>query len=283
MVRSMIIWLTGGPGCSSTLALLTENGPCSVNPDGETTTINPYSWTETAHVLWLDQPAGVGYSYGSETDANEKMVSEDAYYFLQGFFKKYPEYSKSPFYVVGESYAGHYVPAISHRIYRGNQKLRDGDVKINFAGLAIGNGLTNPEEQYKWYPEMGHNNSHHLQIFSDSEYETMMEVVPRCTSLIQTCNSGDGAVSNFACQTAFLVCNTGLTSPYQATGLNPYDIRKECDKPPLCYDFDHINKFLRSDKTKKALNVDAKHSHQWTTCNFGKYVKAVFFLQPSES
>lgn len=61
-----VVWLTGGPGCSSTLALLTENGPCSVNPDGKTTTPNPNSWTEAAHVLWLDQPAGVGFSYGAE-------------------------------------------------------------------------------------------------------------------------------------------------------------------------------------------------------------------------
>ena len=51
----LVVWLTGGPGCSSTLALLTENGPCKVNDDGKSTTVNPYSWTEAAHVLWLDQ------------------------------------------------------------------------------------------------------------------------------------------------------------------------------------------------------------------------------------
>ena len=83
----LIMWLTGGPGCSSTLALLTENGPCKVNSDGKTTSINEFSWTETAHVLWLDQPAGVGYSYGSTNDYNEEMISEDAYYFLQEFYK----------------------------------------------------------------------------------------------------------------------------------------------------------------------------------------------------
>lgn len=109
-VIPLIVWLTGGPGCSSTLALLTENGPCTVNPDGQSTTVNPHSWTETAHVLWLDQPAGVGFSYGQETDSNEEMVAEDAYYFLQAFFQTYPEYQKSPLYIVGESYAGHYGP-----------------------------------------------------------------------------------------------------------------------------------------------------------------------------
>lgn len=105
-----VVWLTGGPGCSSTLALLTENGPCSVNPDADGTTVNPYSWTEAAHVLWLDQPAGVGFSYGDETDSNENMIAEDAYYFLQAFFQTYPEYvRKDPFlYIVGESYGGMY-------------------------------------------------------------------------------------------------------------------------------------------------------------------------------
>ena len=149
-----VVWLTGGPGCSSTLALLTENGPCSVNDDGKTTTVNPYSWTETAHVLWLDQPAGVGFSYGEETDVNEQMVAEDAYYFLQAFMQTYPEYADSPLYIVGESYAGHYVPSISHRIYEGNKKLpADGLIKLNYAGLAIGNGLTSPEKQYPAYPD----------------------------------------------------------------------------------------------------------------------------------
>ena len=101
-----VVWLTGGPGCSSTLALLTENGPCSVNSDGATTSPNPYSWTEAAHVLWLDQPAGVGFSYGAENDSGEEMVSEDAYFFLQAFFQTHPEYAKSPLYITGESYAG---------------------------------------------------------------------------------------------------------------------------------------------------------------------------------
>ena len=56
-----VVWLTGGPGCSSTLALLTENGPCKVNDDGKSTTVNPYSWTEAAHVLWLDQVSILSY------------------------------------------------------------------------------------------------------------------------------------------------------------------------------------------------------------------------------
>ncbi|KAG7370847.1 peptidase S10 serine carboxypeptidase family protein [Nitzschia inconspicua] len=268
-----VVWLTGGPGCSSTLALLTENGPCSVNPDGKTTKINPYSWTEAAHVLWLDQPAGVGYSYGDENDSGEAMVSEDAYYFFQAFFQAHPEYSKSPLYIIGESYAGHYVPAITHRIWKGNQSPCEKCIDINLAGLAIGNGLTNPEEQYQWYPEMVWNNSHGIKVVDESVYQAMKAAVPKCVALIHQCNQGDNTIDNFACQTAFLVCNLALTSPYQATGLNPYDIRKKCDKPPLCYDFSNVANFLNLESTKQALGVDESHVHNWNACNYGINMK----------
>lgn len=264
-----VVWLTGGPGCSSTLALLTENGPCTVNEDGASTSVNPYSWTEAAHVLWLDQPAGVGFSYGEETDSGEEMVSEDAYYFLQAFFQSHPEYANSPLYIIGESYGGHYVPAIAHRVYVGNNNPTDKTINLNLAGLAIGNGLTDPEEQYKWYPEMVWNNSHGIKVVDEKTYEAMGAVVPKCTALIDQCNKGTSTINDFACQSAFLVCNMGLTSPYQATGLNPYDIRKKCEVRPLCYDFSYIQKFLNLESTKQALNVDEKHSHTWESCNFG--------------
>ena len=268
-----VVWLTGGPGCSSTLALLSENGPCSVNHDGKGTTVNPNSWTEAAHVLWLDQPAGVGFSFGSETDSSEEMISEDAYYFLQAFFQSHPEYAKSPLYIIGESYGGHYAPAIAHRTWLGNQAGLDNTIHLNLAGVGIGNGLTKPEEQYKWYPEMVYNNSHGIKVVSEEVYETMKAVVPKCTALIHKCNEGDSALDDFACQSAFLVCNVGLTSPYQATGLNPYDIRKQCEKPPLCYDFSFIQDWLNLETTKQALNVDETHSHHWESCNMGINLK----------
>lgn len=99
----LVVWLTGGPGCSSSLALLTENGPCTVNDDGKTTALNAHSWTESAHVLWLDQPANVGYSYGQDNDTNEEMISEDAYYFLQAFLQSEDgkKYKNNPLFIVG--------------------------------------------------------------------------------------------------------------------------------------------------------------------------------------
>lgn len=264
----VVVWLTGGPGCSSSLALLTENGPCSVEDDGATTKVNPHSWTESAHVLWLDQPANVGYSYGQGNDTNEGMISEDAYYFLQAWFKSAQgqKYKDSPLFIVGESYGGHYAPAIAHRISRGNKDLKPGLATLNLKGLAVGNGLTDPEEQYKWYAEMAFKNSHNNAVISEDTYNTMKKAEPMCTKGIHQCNKGDNMLDSFACQAAFMLCNMALTTPYRMTGLNPYDIRKECGNNPLCYDFSHIEKFMNNPNTKKALHVDA-HNPSWQTCN----------------
>merc|ERR1711869_49568 len=57
----LIMWLSGGPGCSSQLALLAENGPCTVNKQGKAK-LNPHSWHTKANMMWVDQPAGVGFS-----------------------------------------------------------------------------------------------------------------------------------------------------------------------------------------------------------------------------
>jgi cathepsin A (carboxypeptidase C) len=268
----IILWLTGGPGCSSTLALLFENGPCKVSEDGHSTTINPYSWTEAAHVLWLDQPAGVGYSYGKESDYNEEMISEDAYYFLQEFYKEHPEYSENPLTIVGESYGGHYAPAVAHKVWSKNKMSDDSMLQINLAGLAVGNGLTDPAEQYKWYPEMAVHNSHGIKVLPDDVYQQMKDAVPKCVSLIEECNAGDSFVNKFACQTAFILCNTAETTPYQMTGMNPYDIRKKCEVMPLCYDFSNVETFLNLDSTKEALHI-SEESNTWKSCNMGINLK----------
>lgn len=104
----VILWMTGGPGCSSELALLHENGPCELNKAGTATLENIYGWNNKANIVYIDQPADVGFSYGTQAgwDHNEKQVSQDMYTFLQGFFQKHPEWLSNEFYVFGESYGG---------------------------------------------------------------------------------------------------------------------------------------------------------------------------------
>ena len=118
---------------------------CTVNSAGTATTTNPYSWNANASLLYIDQPAGTGFSYGLGMDHSEAAVAADMYDFLQQFFKGHPEYASRDFYAFGESYGGHYVPAVTHKVWQMNGHLPPGAIKLNLKGTSVGNGLTNPE------------------------------------------------------------------------------------------------------------------------------------------
>jgi cathepsin A (carboxypeptidase C) len=255
----LVIWLTGGPGCSSQLALLTENGPCKVTEDGLNTVNNPYSWNTNANIMWVDQPAGVGYSYGTKVDHNEIEVAEDMYQFVQHFLTAHPEYSQNEFFVFGESYGGHYAPAVTNRIFKGNQQ-KEG-LQVNLKGVGVGNGLTDPVVQYQYYPEMAMNNSYGIKTVTEDAYVKMLKHVNPCTLMGQACQQ-----SVDACETAYTYCNLFLTTPYYNTGLNPYDIRVPCGDNDLCYNFTSIETFLNSPATRAALHVSDKVD-TWVSCD----------------
>jgi cathepsin A (carboxypeptidase C) len=258
----LIMWLNGGPGCSSMLGLLTENGPCTVSADGTETINNPYSWTNNANVMWVDQPAFVGYSYGAnirDLDHNESMIAEDMYHFLQQFFAAHPEYQQNEFFVFGESYGGHYAPSISARIHQGN--VNNEGIKINLKGLGVGNGLTDPLIQYRYYPAMAMNNTYGIKCVSEETYQHMVDRVPKCEKLIMACQDNTSL-----CLPADDYCNLALTTPYYRTGLNPYDIRKPCGDSDLCYDFTNLDTFLNLDSTRESLHI-SEEVDKWVSCN----------------
>ncbi|KAI1859911.1 uncharacterized protein JN550_011830 [Neoarthrinium moseri] len=76
------IWLNGGPGGSSIMGLLEENGPCLVGPDSKTTYLNPWSWNNEVNMLYLDQPTQVGFSYDIPTNGTMTLheEGEDKYF-----------------------------------------------------------------------------------------------------------------------------------------------------------------------------------------------------------
>ena len=83
------------------------------------------------------------FSYADKEDTkDETMVGNDVYYFLQGFYQMHSKYRNNPVFVVGESYGGHYAPAVAHRIMMGNKDLKDDCLHVNLKGLAVGNGVS---------------------------------------------------------------------------------------------------------------------------------------------
>ncbi|XP_017334981.1 lysosomal protective protein [Ictalurus punctatus] len=135
----LVLWLNGGPGCSSLDGLLTEHGPFLIQDDGTTLQYNPYSWNMIANVLYLESPAGVGFSYSDDKkySTNDSDVSMNNYLALKEFFRLFPEYSKNELFLTGESYGGIYIPTLAERVME--------DSTLNLQGIAVGNGLSSYE------------------------------------------------------------------------------------------------------------------------------------------
>ncbi|KAK4492164.1 hypothetical protein RD792_002961 [Penstemon davidsonii] len=143
-----VLWLNGGPGCSSFDGFVYEHGPFNFEagkPRGSLPTLhlNPYSWSKVSSILYLDSPAGVGFSYsGNESDyiTGDLKTASDSHKFLLKWFELYPEFLSNPFFISGESYAGIYVPTLAYEVAKGI----DAGVKpiLNLKGYMVGNGVT---------------------------------------------------------------------------------------------------------------------------------------------
>jgi len=217
--------------------------------------INPNSWNSFANIIFVDQPAGTGFSYVQNSAGyviNEAQVAADFYVFLQNFFAQYPQYSQLPLFVTGESYGGHYVPAISAYIHQQNQQT--GFPKINLKGLAVGNGWVDPLIQAGSYGPFAET---HGLITSD-ELTQVQQQYQICATDINNQDYTD----------AFSDCSATFDAVLNFAGnINYYDIRTQCDPPPLCYDLDPITNYLNQPSVQQTLGVNTT----WESCNFDVY------------
>jgi carboxypeptidase C (cathepsin A) len=145
----LVIWFNGGPGCSSLLGFFQENGPVRVDPEiNPTHQVNEYSWNKNANMLYIESPAGVGFSIWTDEDktTNDTIQSADAIAAVHFFFTQFPEYktNNNELFVSGESYGGIYVPYLAWEIFTFNNKTETAEEdKINLKGFLVGNGATN--------------------------------------------------------------------------------------------------------------------------------------------
>lgn len=96
------------------------------------------SWNKRANIIYLEQPAGVGYSYSNDESGystNDNQTAIDNYSFLNQWFKEFPEFSQNNLWLTGESYAGVYIPTLSNQILEGSNQ----NIKQNFQGYMVGN------------------------------------------------------------------------------------------------------------------------------------------------
>ncbi|KAK0592663.1 hypothetical protein LWI29_023104 [Acer saccharum] len=267
--RPLVLWLNGGPGCSSIAYGASEEvGPFRVRSDGKTLYLNPYAWNNEANILFLDSPAGVGFSYTKTLDdlytVGDKRTGKDAYTFLIKWLKRFPQYKRRPFYIAGESYAGHYIPELSQLIVRSNKGTKN--PVLNFKGFLLGNPLIDD-----YYDNIGtHEYWWNHGLISDSTYKDLQKFCPNdtflfpkdgCNSALSTAYMEFGSINPYSIystpcnQTGTLKHNLQLSLPWKFRGVDECIIR---------YTKIYMNRL----DVQKALHADTSHiSHPWVTCS----------------
>ena len=269
----VVLWMTGGPGCSSEIALFGENGPYVVNADAATLRVSEFGWDAVSNLVYVDQPIGTGFSYSTDPADDvhdEKRVADDMLQFLSEFADTHPEFAGRDFFVTGESYAGHYVPAVAYRVFR-EQQLGNGPT-FTLRGLAIGNGLTMPEIQYGAYADYALG----MDLVSEEAASNARALVPECQAKIARCGgsagpvgpAGESAKKRALCTDAVAFCQQIPGMLLDAAGdVNVYDVRKPCVVPGLCYNFSAVASFLNLPSTRAALGVARPETPSWRSCD----------------
>ncbi|KAG6558069.1 hypothetical protein Mapa_000249 [Marchantia paleacea] len=279
----LAIWFNGGPGCSSVGdGLLQELGPFYITSDDNGRTVlelNSYSWIKAANMVFLEAPVGVGFSYSDSpsdyTLFTDKRTAEDNLQFLLVWLEKYPEYKKNDFYLVGESYAGHYVPTLAKEIVHYNENKKPSDLHINFKGFAIGNPWTDAYANNLGATEWWYSHS----LISPQTYEAIItncdfardrpvdygDENPLCNAAVQASDTALAYIDAYSiytptCNTARdLNASTSLKLKQKEVGvLRAGSAADPCTPDP-------VRPYLNSEEVKNALHV--RSDIYWTSCS----------------
>ena len=143
----VIIWFSGGPGCTSLLGFSEESGPYINVVESPGLSKNDYAWNQEANMIYLDNPAGVGYSVCGDPEEckyDDKTAADDNLQAVLALLAEFKEIQNNDLYLAGDSYAGIYVPLLASRIDAYNTLHKDDkDIfKPSLKGFAVGNGVT---------------------------------------------------------------------------------------------------------------------------------------------
>ncbi|KAK6842942.1 hypothetical protein PG987_003802 [Apiospora arundinis] len=225
----VMVWLNGGPGGPSMMGLFAEIGPCLATKGGNETVRNEHSWSNFANILFIDQPAGVGFSSvngGTEGGPdNLAEASEDFDRFLSTFFTDvFPQFSHLPFHITGEQKLG--VPGVFQTPIESIVLV---DAVIDMSNSAY-TGV------YDHMCKFGPDGKNKLKLgLNATACRAVEEAVPRCASLGRQCVE---TYNLDLCRAAITFCDEHIW-PYldvRFGGRVPYDDRVLCENGtlPLC-------------------------------------------------
>lgn len=247
----LLIWLEGGPGCSSMLANFNGIGPWRLN---RTSMLrlepNPGSWNRIFGLLFFDSPIGTGFSVASspnEIPRDQDTIAEHLYVAIKSFIGLNPGFKDRPIYLTGASYGGKYVPSLGYHIAKKNTHLPKED-RVNLVGMAVGNGLTDPVTQVKTHAIT----AYYSGLINENQRSQLEEVQNEAVKFTDQKNWGEA--TNARKKVLSMLTNvTGLATLFDITRKTPY---KELRL---------VERFLRNSEVKMALGANI--SVDFKTCN----------------
>ncbi|CAD8068642.1 unnamed protein product [Paramecium sonneborni] len=279
--QPVILWLNGGPGCSSMLGLMQEIGPFVID-NGETEyKENPWSWNKKAHLLILESPFGVGFSQPTPENYNftDEKTGTFNYEAIRLWFNTFTYYRGREFYIAGESYAGMYIPYTAQALLEKEKNVIENE-RINFKGVLIGNGVLINNEKLR--------NQTALKFlarrsFIDSTNQFILThncaSKPDSASCKQAKKSLDDAIALINPYGVYSYCWSDSTrkefkverqSKHRYTYTPWLNLSEDDDDSNApCLDFGPLANKLNTETYKQALHVD--NDTVWTGCSDSVY------------
>ena len=235
--------------------LFQENGPCHFVNGASTPSLNPYSFNEYANMLYIDQPIGVGFSYGADPVTSTVTAAPYVWALLQAFYTYFPTFENRNFGIFTESYGGHYGPEFADYFEQQNNNITSGSIKghkIDLVALGVNNGWFDATLQYEAYIDYAFRNSYHPIITSESQYNSYLNTYhTTCAPALAKCHSSG---ANADCEDSHKKCYNGIQRSISQLGdFDVLDIRAPSNnpsRPPGTYAL-----YLQSSAVVKAIGA----------------------------
>ncbi|XP_074557347.1 serine carboxypeptidase-like 1 [Curcuma longa] len=287
-IDPLIVWITGGPGCSALSGLLFEIGPLQFDVAGYTEGLLPSllyrqsSWTQVANIIFLDSPVGTGFSYSSTPQGqvtSDTISSNDVCTFIKKWYADHPSFISNPLYIGGDSYSGLVVPVIAQYIAEG--RAQDG-LQFNLKGYLVGNPST--EFSYDGNAKIPY--AHGMGLISDELYEATKKsckgeyLTPgnaECESNLEAVNQGLFGINNVHILEP--LCFFASPKPGEvSTGRRELLLEEnfkvpllKADLPLSCRSSAYMLSYLwtNNDTVRQVLGIHKGTKPFWIRCNYG--------------
>ncbi|KAI0960156.1 hypothetical protein AcW1_004754 [Taiwanofungus camphoratus] len=258
----LMFWFNGGPGCSSFDGLMMEVGPWRIDGKGGLQTVEG-GWEEYTTIVYVDQPAGTGFSYTSTNHYVHDLpeASRQFVQFLTNFYMVFPEYRHVDTYLGGESYAGQYIPYFADALLTSN-------LNVPLRGAAIGNGWMDGRRQYPSFLEYAV--KHGLVEEGSDDWKRGKASTDRCMQEMNKYTDTE-PVKVDVCESVMgeVVAGKDRTVDGRQKCLNIYDVRLEDDSPACGMnwppDLKEIGVYLGRRDVVSALHATSA-PQTWTEC-----------------